>query len=86
MASLCYYSVLGLCKQATDDEIHCAYRELAMEWHPDNMKDPKDAGEAEGRFQQIQEAYSGIFEENTMEDLQGLLMDMMRDDEMVMSI
>ena len=31
------------------------------EWHPDNMKDPKDAGEAEGRFQQIQEAYSGIF-------------------------
>ena len=25
------------------------------------MKDPKDAGEAEGRFQQIQEAYSGIF-------------------------
>ena len=31
------------------------------EWHPDNMKDPKDAREAEGRFQQIQEAYSGIF-------------------------
>ncbi len=31
MASLVnYYSVLGLCKQVTDDEIHCAYRELAM--------------------------------------------------------
>ena len=31
-------------------------------WHPDRwMKDPKFAGEAKRRFQQIQEAYSGIF-------------------------
>ena len=31
-------------------------------WHPDRwMKDQKIAGEAKRRFQQIQEAYSGIF-------------------------
>ncbi|XP_022991262.1 uncharacterized protein LOC111487967 isoform X2 [Cucurbita maxima] len=55
----CYYSVLGLCKQASGDEIRGAYRKLAMKWHPDRwMKDPKMAAESKRRFQQIQEAYS----------------------------
>ncbi|KAK1560899.1 hypothetical protein Q3G72_032052 [Acer saccharum] len=55
----CYYSVLGLRKQASATEIRDAYRKLALKWHPDRcMKDPLVAGEAKRRFQQIQEAYS----------------------------
>ncbi|XP_062108089.1 uncharacterized protein LOC133818945 [Humulus lupulus] len=55
----CYYSVLGICKQATASEIRDAYRTLALKWHPDRWtKDPKVAGEAKKRFQTIQEAYS----------------------------
>ncbi|ESR57662.1 J domain-containing protein [Citrus sinensis] len=55
----CYYSVLGLHKQASASEIRDAYRKLALKWHPDRwMKDPTAAGEANRRFQQIQEAYS----------------------------
>ncbi|XP_059440119.1 uncharacterized protein LOC132172607 isoform X1 [Corylus avellana] len=54
-----YYSVLGLSNQATENEIRCAYRKLAMKWHPDRwLKDPEVAGEAKRRFQEIQEAYS----------------------------
>ncbi|XP_021889219.1 dnaJ homolog subfamily B member 7-like isoform X7 [Carica papaya] len=56
----CYYSVLGLCKQASASEIRDAYRKLALKWHPDRWttKDPTVSGEAKRKFQQIQEAYS----------------------------
>ncbi|XP_024025879.1 dnaJ homolog subfamily B member 3 isoform X1 [Morus notabilis] len=55
----CYYSVLGVGKQATASEIREAYRRLALKWHPDRwVKDPKAAGEAKKRFQKIHEAYS----------------------------
>ncbi|PIM98480.1 hypothetical protein CDL12_29041 [Handroanthus impetiginosus] len=54
-----HYSVLGICKHASDDEIRGAYRKLALKWHPDRCtKDPAIAGEAKDKFQQIQEAYS----------------------------
>ncbi|KAJ9171775.1 hypothetical protein P3X46_015092 [Hevea brasiliensis] len=55
----CYYSVLGLRKEASVTEIRDAYRKLALKWHPDRwIKDPAVAGQAKRRFQQIQEAYS----------------------------
>uniref|UniRef100_A0A9I9DCC6 J domain-containing protein n=1 Tax=Cucumis melo TaxID=3656 RepID=A0A9I9DCC6_CUCME len=55
----CYYSVLGLCKEASANEIGSAYRKLAMKWHPDRwIKDPEMAAESKTRFQQIQQAYS----------------------------
>ncbi|XP_021606520.1 dnaJ homolog subfamily B member 3 [Manihot esculenta] len=55
----CYYSVLGLHKQASATEIRHAYRKLALKWHPDRwMKDPVVAGQAKTQFQHIQEAYS----------------------------
>ena len=48
-----YYSVLGLNKGVSDDEIKKAYRKLAMKYHPDrNEGDSK----AESKFKEISEA------------------------------
>src|SRR6187402_3239025 len=48
-----YYKVLGLDKNATEDEIKKAYRKLARKHHPD--LNPNDK-EAEKKFKQINEA------------------------------
>src|ERR687893_3330724 len=48
-----HYSVLGVDKKASQDDIKKAYRKLARQYHPDTNK---DAG-AEARFKQISEAY-----------------------------
>lgn len=49
-----YYSVLGLQKNATTDEIKSAYRKLANKYHPDKNKGDK---KAEEKFKEINEAY-----------------------------
>ena len=49
-----YYEVLGVQKGASKDQIKDAYRNLAMQFHPDRNK---DVG-AEERFKEISEAYA----------------------------
>lgn len=57
-----YYAVLGVDKDASQDEIKKAYRRLARENHPDaNQGD----SEAEQRFKKIGQAYSVIGDEST---------------------
>jgi molecular chaperone DnaJ len=48
------YTVLGVQKDAGDDDIKKAYRKLAMQWHPDRNNGSK---EAEEKFKEITEAY-----------------------------
>ena len=57
------YSVLGVDKSASDDEIKKAYRRLSRKYHPDaNINNPhKD--EAEARFKEVQQAYQQIMGE-----------------------
>lgn len=54
MAKKDFYSVLGVSRNATEDEIKKAYRKLAMQFHPD--KNPGDK-KAEDKFKEITEAY-----------------------------
>jgi curved DNA-binding protein len=48
-----YYSVLGVTKGASQDEIQKAYRKLARKYHPDVNKDQN----AEDKFKELNEAY-----------------------------
>jgi curved DNA-binding protein len=50
-----YYAILGVAREATEDEIRRAYRRQALEWHPDRRSGDPRAGE---RFKEISEAYA----------------------------
>lgn len=49
-----FYDILGVNRDASDEDIKKAYRKLAMKYHPDRNPDSK---EAEDKFKQCKEAY-----------------------------
>jgi curved DNA-binding protein len=56
-----YYEVLGVRRDASQEEIQQAYRKLARSYHPDLNKDPG----AEERFKDISEAYAVLSDPET---------------------
>ena len=57
------YSVLGVPRSATDDEVKKAYRRLSRKYHPDaNINNP-NKDQAEEKFKQVQQAYEQIMKE-----------------------
>ena len=57
------YSVLGVSRNATDEEIKKAYRKLSRKYHPDaNINNP-NKDQAEEKFKEVQQAYEQIMRE-----------------------
>ena len=56
-----YYEVLGVAKNATEEEIKIAYKKLAIKYHPDRNPDNK---EAEEKFKEAAEAYDVLHDAN----------------------
>jgi molecular chaperone DnaJ len=54
-----YYEVLGVGRNATEEEVKRAYRKLAVKFHPD--KNPEDA-QAEEKFKELGEAYDVLMD------------------------
>ena len=59
MAKRDYYAVLGVNRDASDDDIKKAYRKLAMKHHPDRNPDDKTSEE---KFKEAKEAYEILTE------------------------
>ncbi|MBE5891102.1 MAG: J domain-containing protein [Lachnospiraceae bacterium] len=57
------YQVLGVNRNASDDEIKKAYRKLSRKYHPDANVNNPNKEQAEERFKQVQQAYDQIMKE-----------------------
>ena len=57
MADKDFYEILGVQKNASDDEIKKSNRKLAMKFHPDRNKDDK---ESERKFKEATAAYEAL--------------------------
>lgn len=56
-----YYEVLGVAKDASEEDMKKSYRKLAMKYHPDRNPDNK---EAEEKFKEAKEAYEMLSDAN----------------------
>ena len=61
MADRDFYEILGVPRNASQDDIQRAYRRLARAYHPDVNKDPS----AEERFKDVSEAYDVLSDPQT---------------------
>jgi len=61
LANKDYYQILGINKDASQDEIKKAFRKLALQYHPD--ANPNNKEEAEKKFKEINEAYQTLSDE-----------------------
>ena len=62
-----YYDVLGVKRDASDDEIKKAFRKLAAKYHP-------DAGGDEAKFKEVSEAYTTLSDPQKRREYDQLLM------------
>jgi DnaJ family protein C protein 7 len=54
-----YYKILGVAKEATDEEMKKAYKKMALKWHPDkNNSSEEQKALADKMFKDVGEAYS----------------------------
>lgn len=55
-----YYKILGVNKDATQEDINKAYKKLCMKWHPDRWVNAseEDKKNAEEKFKEVNEANS----------------------------
>ncbi|MDE7112176.1 MAG: DnaJ domain-containing protein, partial [Malacoplasma sp.] len=60
-----YHAILGVSKNATEQEIKIAFRKKAKEWHPDVCK----KANAESMFKDINEAYNNLINEKNKKNL-----------------
>jgi DnaJ homolog subfamily C member 3 len=58
-----YYKILGVSRRATSKEIKKAYREQALQWHPDKHSGEDEKEKAEKQFQLVAEAYEILSDE-----------------------
>lgn len=59
------YEVLGVSRNASQEEIKKAYRELSRKYHPDSYTNNPLADLAEEKFKEVQEAYQQIMDGQT---------------------
>lgn len=64
MADKDYYRLLGVSKNATEEDIKKAYRRLALRYHPDKNRAPG----ASERFKEITQAYTVLRDKKTREE------------------
>ncbi len=64
-----YYSILGVSREATKEEIKRAFRKLARKYHPDINKSP----EAQEKFKEINEAYQVLSDDERRREYDRIL-------------
>src|SRR2546427_3831457 len=59
-----YYEILGVDRNASEEEIKKAYRRLARQHHPDTQTSEEEKKKAEEKFKEINEAYATLSDQD----------------------